>query len=330
MNSFEFYNQNPDQIKTGAEKRDIRRTAMYVGIAMLCTAAVSLFWATIYINVMSLFGIDSMTALDFARQPAVNQLINMFLSVIIFTLPFFIILSGCEGKLADTVPFKKPKGKNLLPIILFAVAFSVFGNLANSKILSFLGGFGIYPRDPMGEMPEGFFGRGITVLSVCFLAPLIEEFAMRGILLGSLRKYGEGFAILASATMFGLCHGNFVQIPFAFALGIIIGFAVIKTESIWTGIIIHFINNSLSVALSFMTENLSYTESAIITLIYFAVMLLAGFVGVLLFKGIAKEELSLDRGNNLLTEGKMGKIFFSSPFIIAYIVVIFGMSTINI
>ena len=62
----------------------------------------------------------------------------------------------------------------------------------------------------------------------------------------SLRKYGNLFAIVASAFVFGVFHGNAVQMPFAFLCGLVIGYAVMATESLWTGVIIHALMNSMS------------------------------------------------------------------------------------
>ena len=51
---------------------------------------------------------------------------------------------------------------------------------------------------------------------VCFLGPIAEELLFRGIVLRTLRPWGKQAAILISALVFGLFHGNVVQIPFAF------------------------------------------------------------------------------------------------------------------
>lgn len=70
---------------------------------------------------------------------------------------------------------------------------------------------------------------------------------MRGVVMQPLRKYGDWFAILTSAFVFALMHGNLVQAPFAFIAGIGLGYAVIASGSLWTGILIHLLNNSISV-----------------------------------------------------------------------------------
>ena len=52
-------------------------------------------------------------------------------------------------------------------------------------------------------------------LYASFLAPISEELIFRGFVLRSLRPYGKRFAILGSAFLFGLFHGNLLQTPYA-------------------------------------------------------------------------------------------------------------------
>ena len=65
--------------------------------------------------------------------------------------------------------------------------------------------------------------------------------------MGNLRKYGDKFALLASALVFAVMHGNLVQAPFALIAGFGLGYLSIKTGTIWTGIAIHAANNLISV-----------------------------------------------------------------------------------
>ena len=66
-------------------------------------------------------------------------------------------------------------------------------------------------------------------------------------MLGSLRRYGDKFAIFMSALLFGILHGNVSQSIFTFILGITFGYMTIKTNSLLPSIIVHMLNNLLSV-----------------------------------------------------------------------------------
>jgi membrane protease YdiL (CAAX protease family) len=53
-------------------------------------------------------------------------------------------------------------------------------------------------------------------------------------------------AILIASAIFGIVHMNPIQIPFAFAIGMIFGWLYYRTGSVVPGIVGHFINNSIA------------------------------------------------------------------------------------
>ncbi|WP_010630667.1 CPBP family intramembrane glutamic endopeptidase [Sporolactobacillus vineae] len=92
-------------------------------------------------------------------------------------------------------------------------------------------------------------------LYVGFIAPLFEEFLYRGVVLHSLLKFGKPFAIIGSALLFGLMHGNIVQIPLGIGIGLVLGYLAMK-YSVWLTIILHMANNLTTELLSRMPDNL--------------------------------------------------------------------------
>ena len=99
----------------------------------------------------------------------------------------------------------------------------------------------------------GFF---ITMLFVAVLPGLCEETAHRGLLLrGFVPKLGVMKAVLVTSIIFGLMHLNIVQCVYAAVLGYIIALAVLATRSIWTGVIMHFMNNGINVLFSYSAAN---------------------------------------------------------------------------
>ena len=304
------------------EKREVRQRSMFIGLAMLITLAAQVFWSLAYFNLMALFGIDRAAAVEIAQRPIVNQLINQILSATVFTLPFLVVTSGCQLKLGEIASYKKPEKEFLLPIIFISISFFAFANMASSIVVNLFASTGIEIRG--GTMPEttGIFGFVVTFIGTAIVAPLAEEFAMRGVVLGALRKYGDGFAIIVSALLFGLMHGNFMQIPFAFVVGLALGFAVIKTGSVWTGVLIHFINNASAVILETVSRGMPQTAKALINTGYFCLCLGCMFVGILLLKGDTKKLCELSSGEPEQKPRRIAGYFFSGFLMIAYLVLI--------
>ena len=100
------------------------------------------------------------------------------------------------------------------------------------------------------------------IISTAILAPLCEELLCRGIICrGELAHGRPWFAILFSALIFALLHGNFQQGVTALLIGIFMGWVYYKTHSLWCTIAIHFTNNALSVAMTFLFPDLPMTAT---------------------------------------------------------------------
>ena len=108
------------------------------------------------------------------------------------------------------------------------------------------------------ELPntmEEFFAQAMNnplgIISIVIMAPIVEELLFRGGMQGHLmRKWkNPAWAILVSALIFGLVHGNPVQMFFASILGVVLGWVYYRTGSLLPGMLMHFINNGMSVLL---------------------------------------------------------------------------------
>ena len=79
-------------------------------------------------------------------------------------------------------------------------------------------------------------------LYVGLFAPVFEEILFRGLVMRSLEPFGKKFSILASAYLFGIFHGNLIQSPYAFAVGLVLGYVAMEYNIGWA-IVLHMFNN---------------------------------------------------------------------------------------
>jgi membrane protease YdiL (CAAX protease family) len=80
----------------------------------------------------------------------------------------------------------------------------------------------------------------VPVLFSCVVAPVLEEMLFRGVILrGFLRQYSRTFAIVWSATLFGIAHLNLYQMATALVLGIVSGWLYERCRSLWPSILLH-------------------------------------------------------------------------------------------
>lgn len=109
----------------------------------------------------------------------------------------------------------------------------------------------------MQETFEMMMRHPLGIIAIVIMAPIVEELLFRGAIEGYLlRKWKHpAGAIVFSSLVFGLVHGNWVQAPFAFVIGLALGWMYYRTSSLLPGILMHFVNNSTAVLGFLITDN---------------------------------------------------------------------------
>ncbi|HUQ41854.1 MAG TPA: ABC transporter permease subunit/CPBP intramembrane protease [Candidatus Limnocylindrales bacterium] len=110
------------------------------------------------------------------------------------------------------------------------------------------------PREVEKGLRDLIAGEGVSVplmvLLGAALPAIAEETLFRGAILQSLRPaFGRG-AIVLTALGFALMHFDPWRLAPTFLLGIVAGALVVRTGSIWTAMIFHFVNNALAIGLT--------------------------------------------------------------------------------
>ena len=144
--------------------------------------------------------------------------------------------------------FSEVSGKTIGLSIPLIVAGMLFINLCSEFL-----GLPDLMQDTFLGMSRNVFG----IISITIMAPLVEELLFRGAIQGYMLRKGMKplHAILIASAIFGIVHMNPIQIPFAFAIGLIFGWLYYRTGSVVPGIVGHFINNSIAcIQMATLTE----------------------------------------------------------------------------
>ena len=227
---------------------------------------------------------------------------------------------GFKYKISNIALFKKAEKGNRLTLFLIGISFCSFANIAVNYAASIFEGMGIEYNVDFGENPKGIFGFLLTLIATMAVPALVEEFAVRGVALGILRKFGDSFAIFTSSILFALMHRNFQQIPFAFLVGLVLGFITVKCDSVWIAVAVHAFNNGTAVLLEFLTEKMSTPISSLVFSLFFMATLILGIVA-LIFSDKKEDLFKLEKSDTIMTEGtKYKKFLLSFPVVLFTIV----------
>ncbi len=131
----------------------------------------------------------------------------------------------------------------MIPAFLISVFMLYAGNIAGTLIVSLLQRFtGVSGGNVIAQALDGT-GYLPRILFMVILAPIMEEFVFRRILIDRLRPYGEKTAVLCSALCFGLFHGNLQQFTYAFLLGLVLGYVYLRMGKLRYSAALHIVIN---------------------------------------------------------------------------------------
>lgn len=309
----------PKEIIINSEKATIKKTARLISIPFLCVMILMGLWTYPYYWIMSFFGFSELDAQGLLADPGIIQVVGVVLSLSFFTIPFAITAYSSGYKISSLIPFNAPQKGLTFPFLLIGISVCSFANIGVSIAGGIFESFGFEYGFSYGDDPKGMFGLLLSVISTAIVPALAEEFACRGIVHGLLSRFGEGFALVMTAILFGAMHGNFQQIPFAFIVGLVLGYVRIKTGSIWVCVYIHFVNNFISVIFSRIDKIFPNTMSALLYSVYLCVALILGIIGIMLLKNWKGEFYKLNNSESICSEKQKYLWFLTSVPIIIFL-----------
>lgn len=205
----------------------------------------------------------------------------VYVTSMVLTIVIATYLFGCDNRLA--FPMARVRRDYLLPALFAGLGAAMVGNLTSGVAMSVLNSFGVYSRDS-----APVFGGGaatvITLISATLLPALFEEMLFRGVLLQSLRRYGDSLAVVASALVFAFCHPTLPQFINALIVGLCLGMFAVRTGSLRMPMAVHFVYNSVACVMALAGRGGATLRMAALSWAVIIVLLVAGAVGAIILK----------------------------------------------
>lgn len=236
-----------------------------------------------------------------------------------------LVLLLTKTKLRDALCFRREKSmKNCMLVFMVGMGAIPICNTLSGLVSQNLELIGIqnlsYSIDTGTPEITAMFVI-INILCTAIVPAIGEEFLFRGAILGAIKPYGEGFAIVMSSILFGLLHGNLGQIPFAFAGGLFFGFLRVYSGTILLPVILHGINNLFSVISSIIIYSYGEQAAYLFLTIYFLVFGIAAVIGFFILARKDKELLKFNSPKSLISEKDKAVSFVISPGFITFSII---------
>lgn len=240
----------PDRIAI-PDPKQARRAASLCAFAVVAShvIAYALFYAVQYLT-RDVLPADSNNILLIVNT-VINDCIALPLAWLIFLRPLSKN-AALAPDAQDRTPFRFRTFAFFLPC---AYAVIAAGSMTGRLVGALFGGF--------NDLVSGLVTQVhpiVTLLCASIAAPIAEEFFFRKAIIDRLSCFHPMDAILFSALLFGLMHGNVTQFLYAFPMGVLFGIIYWRTKNIRYTIALHVAINTLGGVLPVLvmqTQNLS-------------------------------------------------------------------------
>ncbi len=223
------------------------------------------------------FGLDAMLNLpgiDSLNNPEGIMILKYFQviqSVGVFVVPPFILGWLFNGNIAEYLSLNKSvnfASVFLVLVISFAASplINFLGEInSNMKLPEWLSGLEQWMKnaeDNAAELTDAFLkvetfgGLIFNVFMIAFLPAIGEELLFRGVIQRIFTKWTGNFhwGIWISAILFSALHMQFYGFIPRMLLGVLFGYLLVWSGSIWLPIVAHFFNNGIAVVLMYLVD----------------------------------------------------------------------------
>lgn len=219
-----------------------------VRVAILCYLPIVVLFATI--RMLSAFGL-----LNFLNNFFGNLGLNLIIQVgLLFVMSIFLFAKMMKCGVTNVFKFygfKKIRTSQVLLAVLMGVIVYFLNVFITTFFNGFLSALGYKFSSGSASASYPFWLFLINIIFTAVLPAVCEETAHRGMLLNGFGPLGAKKALIYSSLFFGLLHLNIEQVFYATLIGLFVGYVAMRSESIYPAIIIHFMNNFISVLMGY-------------------------------------------------------------------------------
>jgi len=123
----------------------------------------------------------------------------------------------------------------------------------------------------------------ISLISLALLPAVCEELLFRGVIVNALKHKGHVFAIIFSSIMFSIFHFSLSQLIYPLCFGLILSIVYLRTKNILVPMLLHFINNALSVSIQYFSSSSGGEFTHSISILLYALITLAIWIWIMVY-----------------------------------------------
>lgn len=260
----------------------------------------------------------------FVQNENVKLLLNSLVFVVYIGVPAWVL----NRMLSSTSKARKDKTESVaqrkqkVELYLIGLVGLVIAQVINTIFVSLAGIEQSEAMEAALAVPQSSIGILLYIVYLAVIPAIFEELLFRKAILNGAKKFGNVFAVIFTAVVFGLFHQNLQQLLGTALIGLVLATVTIKTGDIKTSMAIHFTNNFFATLVQIAYAGIdtgTVTTTTLICVSLILAILIFAFIGViLLIKALVTKKCVLKISNDT----NKGSISLSGIFTNYYTIIL--------
>ncbi|MBD5515677.1 MAG: CPBP family intramembrane metalloprotease [Lachnospiraceae bacterium] len=207
---------------------------------------VSDVWFLVAVTILLMLYVGSLLQIRFGLAGVFGT------QMILLLVPLFLVVYT-KRDIRQTYGFARTKAVNFLGGALISVGMVLLNLVITAVLMKLLP----QSTENMETVFSDLFESNVVAafLVVAVTPAVCEEMLFRGVIMHSMKaKYRVSSAIAITAVLFGLYHMSLVKFIPTGLIGLLLCLVAWKADSIYPAMLMHFINNAISVIVSYYPE----------------------------------------------------------------------------
>ena len=193
--------------------------------------------------------------------------------IVAVAIPCFLLCLGKKAGIKRTLRIKSIKMPAALRCIALGFCLQPVAILANVPLQR------LAPKSvAIVKPPSDVTDVLLMALIICVIPAVFEELLLRGMVLTSVRRKGYLFSIIVTTVLFILMHADMYSVVGHIILGAAAAFAVLNTNSVLAGVLVHFSFNFCGVLIDFISNKFYMWGGFVGGFGFFVILAIAGAI----------------------------------------------------
>lgn len=308
-----------------AERNALRKVMNIIGVTMIMLGIIDFFYEYAVPNLLAAFGADiyfDRYTQTFYGNEWLILFVDTFFSIIKRIIPLAYVYKKLKMPIKVMIPTKitnKTLFKYAVPVMLLSAGLCAAVSGVYGEILSFCH----IKKDKLFMIPESKAVLVLFLIVHIIIIPIISEIHTRGALLQLLRQFGDGFAIIVTASLTAMISYNLNSFFYIFISSLVIGYFTVRTGSVITAVLMRITARVVSYVIFWVDE---MANEEIEGLVLMGVMFVTIAVGLVCFiRLLCKHSDSFGlnfKSRYLEFSDKCGIVASSIPVVVGFTIII--------